>query len=269
MPDKIHSEIAIHYHRSLFLSDLHLGAVGSRADLLLTFLKHNVAQCYVLVGDIIQSGDPFLSQWTEFDQAIINHLCDRKSAGAELIYVRGNHDPESNGVPSGQFLPVFAVEQVEHLTANGSKYLVIHGDSEDTKLYQLAFLTQLGSFLDSGLRTVDRFFGRYVYDAGSRRRSLIEAVLAVVNWGLYPTRSHERRLVSLARANNCDGVICGHFHQAELHERHGLIYANCGDWMDSFTALAEDQTGRLQMLGGRNCAKNATVPGFALIGAST
>jgi len=269
MPKPHRTEMAIHHHRSLFLSDLHLGSIGSRADLLLTFLKHNLAQCYILVGDIIQNGDSILSQWTESDQAIIKHLSDRKKEGAELIYVRGNHDPKSIDIARGRCLPVVAVEQTEHLTANGSKYLVIHGDAEDAKLFQLAFFKQLGSLLNNGLRATDCFLNNYVYDSGPNRRSTIEAILAIVNWGLYPTRSHERRLVTLARSNNCDGVICGHFHDAQLHEKHGLIYANCGDWIDSFTALAEDQTGCLQMLGGRHPVKRGFFSVRPLVGAST
>jgi len=58
----------------------------------------------------------------------------------------------------------------------------------------------------------------------------------------------EIRLTELARALGQDGVICGHSHQAALHDDHGIIFANCGDWVDSFTAIAEDARGRLSLL---------------------
>jgi UDP-2,3-diacylglucosamine pyrophosphatase LpxH len=70
-------------------------------------------------------------------------------------------------------------------------------------------------------------------------------------------------LVALARADGVDGVICGHFHIAALHDDHGLTYANCGDWVDSFTALAEGFDGRLRLIGGR--AALAPRPGTAAL----
>ncbi|MBI5263835.1 MAG: UDP-2,3-diacylglucosamine diphosphatase, partial [Bradyrhizobium sp.] len=39
--------------RTLFISDVHLGARGSQADLLLDFLRHHHADTIYLVGDII------------------------------------------------------------------------------------------------------------------------------------------------------------------------------------------------------------------------
>ena len=62
-------------------------------------------------------------------------------------------------------------------------------------------------------------------------------------------RPHEQRLVGLARNEGLDGIICGHFHLPALHDRHRLIYANCGDWLDNFAAVAEDHQGRLCLLG--------------------
>ena len=59
---------------------------------------------------------------------------------------------------------------------------------------------------------------------------------------------YEARLIARAKRAGCDGVICGHFHKPALHDHHGLTYANCGDWVDSFTALAEDADGRLSLL---------------------
>ncbi len=55
--------------------------------------------------------------------------------------------------------------------------------------------------------------------------------------------------MALARAEGLDGVICGHFHLAGLHREHGLVYANCGDWVDSATALVEGFDGTLQLMG--------------------
>jgi hypothetical protein len=40
-------------------------------------------------------------------------------------------------------------------------------------------------------------------------------------------------------------VICGHIHWATIREIDGLQYVNCGDWVDSCTAIVEHFDGRL------------------------
>ena len=242
----------IHHHHSLFLSDLHLGARGSRADLVLHFLGRNIAQSYVLVGDFLDIGHPLLPHWTAANQAVIDHLRDRQAAGAQLIYVRGNHDPDPDAAPHGKRLPVMAVDHTVHHGPDGRRFLVVHGDAQDGRMFQSPFLTRLGTLAEEGVRAIDYLIGRFVRQPRPGQRSAIEHFLTWVNWALHPGNAHEHRLIDLARKGGFDGVICGHFHRADLHDRHGLIYANCGDWMDSFTALAADHTGRLQLLGGRD-----------------
>ncbi|HNK33520.1 MAG TPA: UDP-2,3-diacylglucosamine diphosphatase, partial [Plasticicumulans sp.] len=44
------------------------------------------------------------------------------------------------------------------------------------------------------------------------------------------------------------GIVCGHIHKPELRTIDGTLYANCGDWIESCTALVEHADGRLQVL---------------------
>jgi UDP-2,3-diacylglucosamine pyrophosphatase LpxH len=251
VPDKQRGQADFRHHEALFLSDLHLGAFGARSDLVLTFLRHNQAETYVLVGDILDLGNRLFSHWNGSHQAVLNHLRDRRDAGAKLVYVRGNHDPEDAGVPEDLRVPAEAQEEAIYVGGDGRRYLVVHGDLLDSRLFQMHVMTRIGCHLDQGLRMLDALIRRCGFGLPARRRSTIEFLLSWLNWSFYARRSHEARLVALARNGGLDGVICGHFHMADLHDRHGLIYANCGDWMDSFTALAVDNAGNLQLLGGR------------------
>ena len=45
-----------------------------------------------------------------------------------------------------------------------------------------------------------------------------------------------------------DGIICGHIHHAAIHDRLGLRYMNCGDWVESCSALAETYDGEFIIL---------------------
>jgi NTE family protein len=43
------------------------------------------------------------------------------------------------------------------------------------------------------------------------------------------------------------GVICGHIHHAEVREVNGVTYHNCGDWVESCTALIEHWDGQIEL----------------------
>jgi UDP-2,3-diacylglucosamine pyrophosphatase LpxH len=58
----------------------------------------------------------------------------------------------------------------------------------------------------------------------------------------------ERTLAGEARRYNADGVICGHIHHAAIRDEHDIRYMNCGDWVESCTALAEHEDGRFEII---------------------
>ena len=58
----------------------------------------------------------------------------------------------------------------------------------------------------------------------------------------------EEAVVTAARNENVDGVVCGHIHRAEISHMQGVTYMNCGDWVESCTALMEHLDGRIELL---------------------
>ena len=240
-------------HRSLFLSDLHLGAVGARVDLLLDFLNHNRAETYVLAGDILDLWLPVIRHWTPAHQAVIAHFRARHAEGAKILYVRGNHDPDPASAPPDRQLPVSARTTLIHEAADGRRYLVIHGDIADGRILRSHIMTRFGSWLDNLLRRLDR-------PRSDARPSMIARLLSVSNTVL-SGRGFRLRLIALARGHGADGVICGHSHISALERVGGLTYANCGDWLDSCTALAEDFNGSLSLLTGLPVMVPQPLPG--------
>ena len=61
--------------------------------------------------------------------------------------------------------------------------------------------------------------------------------------------------MAAARENNVDGVVCGHIHRAAMHEDFGLRYVNCGDWVESCTAVVEHDDGRLEIINWANLSE--------------
>jgi len=237
--------------RTLFLSDMHLGASGSRSDLALALLQENHANKYVLVGDIVDFWHPGPYQWGADEQAIIEHLYARHRDGAEIVYITGNHDPDPQAAFDSGLLPVMAKNQTVHITADGRQFLVLHGDDAQLRLFQSRALMKAGSWADHKLRSLDKWIGSHFERTSIVKRSVIEYLLSKINGLLCFRLGHEVRLVDRSRSGGYQGVICGHFHMPALHEHHGLIYANCGDWRDSFTALTEGLDGQLNLIGGR------------------
>ena len=239
--------------RTLFISDLHLGALSSHPELALRFLQRHPADTYVLIGDILDLWHPLLPHWTAQDQAVIDHLRGRAKAGARLIYLRGNHDPDPTLIPSHAHLEAEFLSSYIHVTATGKRLLVVHGDEADSRLIRLHMMTRLGSRVDHALRRCDRIL-RKLSRRQPQARSVIDRLVIASNALRYRGRAHEKRMVDLARAKGLDGVICGHFHIAALHDHFGLTYANSGDWVDSMTALEDAGDGVLRRLGGRDYA---------------
>ena len=57
-------------------------------------------------------------------------------------------------------------------------------------------------------------------------------------------------VVNEARRNDVDTVICGHIHQASIETMDGIRYMNCGDWVESCTALIEHEDGTYELVSG-------------------
>jgi hypothetical protein len=78
----------------------------------------------------------------------------------------------------------------------------------------------------------------------------------------------EEFAVRHARERGLDGVICGHIHWATIKQVEGLLYANCGDWVDSCSAIVEHLDGRLELIewdGRETLASLRETPASALL----
>jgi len=58
----------------------------------------------------------------------------------------------------------------------------------------------------------------------------------------------EAAVAHYAERYHVDGVLCGHIHSAAIREFGRVAYYNCGDWVESCTALAEGDDGMIELL---------------------
>jgi UDP-2,3-diacylglucosamine pyrophosphatase LpxH len=227
---------------------MHLGARGCRADRILDFLSCHDADVIYLVGDIFDIWQPFRSNWSPIHDAVVRNLMGKARAGRRIVYLPGNHDAVLRRYYGVYLDRVEIVERALHMAADGKRYLVLHGDCFDMVVRHARWLSRIGVPMGGALRGSHSLVNRRRRARGLADWSLSETVLSGVNRLITQGHRFEERLAAEARQHGATGVICGHFHSATIHEEFGLLYANCGDWIESCTAIAEEPDGRLQVI---------------------
>jgi UDP-2,3-diacylglucosamine pyrophosphatase LpxH len=225
--------------RSVFLSDFHLGARACRPGPILAFLRSVEAEQIYLVGDILDTFHGGRLHWGPEHEAIVGELERLASTGTRVVYLPGNHDAPMR-VPDAQapFEGAEMREALVHRGADGRRHLVLHGDQCDSRLMRWHFMTRLGSRADAAVRRLDAVLERQ-FGPLRNGRSPLDGVIAAANGLMNLGDRFERKLAGLAAAAGAQGVICGHSHKPALKQIDGVAYANCGDWIDSFTAPVE------------------------------
>jgi UDP-2,3-diacylglucosamine pyrophosphatase LpxH len=235
--------------RSVFVSDIHLGTRGSRADMLLDFLARMRCERLYLVGDVVD-GWRLKKSWywhSEFDQ-VIRAVLDLARNGTEVIYIPGNHDEMFRDWLGLEIQGVKLVREAEHLAADGRRYLVLHGDEFDGVIRYARFLAYLGDWAYDTALVLNRWFNLARRRLGLPYWSLSQWLKRQVKEAVKAIDRFETALAGEARRRGLDGVICGHIHHAEMREVGGVMYMNDGDWVESCTALVEHHDGRFALL---------------------
>ncbi len=237
------------HFRALFISDVHLGARGCQADLLLDFLRHHDADIIYLVGDIVDGWRLRSSwYWPQAHNDVVQKLLRKARKGARMVYVPGNHDEFLRDYYGTHFGGIEVAEHYIHGGADGRRYLVIHGDHFDLVVTQARWLAHLGDYAYTVAIVVNRIFNDLRRRFGFGYWSLSQWAKHKVKNAVNYIGEFERTLVIEARRHEADGVICGHIHHAAIHDDFGIVYINCGDWVESCTAVAEHPDGRFEII---------------------
>jgi UDP-2,3-diacylglucosamine pyrophosphatase LpxH len=237
------------HFRALFISDVHLGARGCQAAKLLDFLRHHEADTIYLVGDIVD-GWALRSgfYWPQSHNDVVQKLLRKGRKGTRIVYVPGNHDEFLRGYYGTHFGGIEVAEHAIHPGADGRTYLVVHGDHFDLVVTQARWLALLGDKAYDTAIFVNRIFNNIRRALGLGYWSLSQwAKLKVKNAVSY-IGEYERALAADAKKHDAQGIICGHIHHAAIHDDFGIRYVNCGDWVESCTAVAEHHDGRMEII---------------------
>ncbi|MGV3575634.1 MAG: UDP-2,3-diacylglucosamine diphosphatase [Devosia sp.] len=235
--------------RALFLSDVHLGMKPTRVKQLIDFLRLHDAETIYLVGDILDGWRLAKAwHWPEEYNVLAQILLDKATAGTRVIYLPGNHDEFLREYLGTYFGEIELVDRTIHTSATGRTYLVIHGDQFDVVVMNAKWLAHVGDWaynfalrVNIAINWVRRRLGLQYWSLSAWAKQKVKNAVSVIG-------RFEEALVHEAKESGVHGVICGHIHFADMHDRLGIHYINTGDWVESCTAVAENHDGEFELI---------------------
>ncbi len=229
-------------HRSLFLSDLHLGSRRCQAERLLNWLAPVEVEHLYLVGDVVDRWDRTGSdRWPAAHRDVWEELDRRARGGSRLTFVLGNHDGSFPRAWRDRNPELNCKREITHACRDGRRILVTHGDTFDAHLSR----RWLGGLGDAAGRLLERTCG--LIERGPHPRGVESRLKLLAKSVTGYLQRFERKSLNHARTSGHDGIVCGHVHHPALTERDGLAYMNDGDWVQSCTALTEDEDGTFRL----------------------
>ncbi len=244
-------EAKIRKYRTIWISDVHLGTPGCKAEHLVDFLKYTECENLYLVGDII---DGWKLQggwyWPQEHTNVVRKVLTKSKRGTKVTYVTGNHDEFLRkfvgfGLAIGN---IRIVNEQVHTTADGRRLLVTHGDAFDVITRYHRWIALIGDTAydltmraNDGFNRVRRLFGMRYWSLSAFAKKSVKNAVNIVS-------EFENSVAHECHRRGLDGVVCGHIHHAEIRDIEGVQYLNSGDWVESCTALVEDFNGRIEII---------------------
>lgn len=235
--------------RTVFVSDVHLGTSGSSARALVEFLRGVECETLYLVGDIVDGWQIRKGwYWPASHNDVVRTILKFARRGTRVVYLPGNHDEAFRDYVGLEFGDVELLDEDVHVTADGRRLLVLHGDQFDGVVLYARWLAFLGDHAYTLLLKANT-----VWNALRRRMGL-------PYWSLSAYAKHrvknavsfisrfEEAVAHAAAERGVHGVVCGHIHTAEIRQIGDVTYYNDGDWVESCTALVEHADGRMALI---------------------
>jgi len=234
--------------RAAWISDVHLGTKTSNAEALLRFLRDYDCEKLYVVGDLIDIWQLRRGRyWPQMHNDVIQKILRKARKGVPVVYIPGNHD-EFVSTFGGSYGNISIQQRAIHVTADGRRILVIHGHELDTVVQNAKWLAYLGDVgyqfllsLNPTINFVRRRFGLGYWSLSAYAKKRVKDAVSFIG-------EFEKAIVRYAEKFRVDAVLCGHIHSAAVHQFGGVTYYNCGDWVESCTAMVEQPDGTVELV---------------------
>ena len=226
-------------YRAGWISDAHLGTRGCNAAALLDFLRENDFDTLYIVGDLIDIWSLRRGiYWPQQHNDVIQKILRKARKGTHVIYIPGNHDELVTDF-CGTYGNIEIKQRAIHVTACD---VVVSGSG---RMRWLAFAGDLGYqfllSLNPLINFVRRRFGLGYWSLSAYAKRRVKDAVSFIG-------KFEAAVAHYAKRYDVDAVLCGHIHSAAIREFGNVTYYNCGDWVESCTALVEGADGILSLV---------------------
>lgn len=235
-------------HKTIVISDVHLGLKWSKTTEVIDFLRRNSCDTLILCGDIID-GWAILrgnkKKWDRLHSQFVE-LILQLAETTKIYYLRGNHDDFLERLTPIIYHNISVLEDFVYESL-GKKYYVFHGDRFDNVTSQHKWASKLGDIAYNLLLHINTYYNQYRRKKNKPYHSISAAIKRHVKRTVSQHSNYTKQIIDVAEQKQCNGVICGHTHQAMIKKMNNIIYLNSGDWVESLTALTEDFTGQWKL----------------------
>ena len=236
--------------RAIFISDVHLGTRACQAESLLAFLREHESEYLYLLGDIIDFWAMNRSvQWAGAHNTVVQKVLRRARHGCKVFFIPGNHDEALREYAGVAFGDIRVESEWIHETLDGRRYWLVHGDEYDQVTRHHRWVAVLGDVAYNALVRINLLLSRarrllgvpgYWSLAGYAKQKVKKAVSFIFDF--------EDAVAHAAAQRGVDGVVCGHIHSAADRRIGNVRYLNCGDWVDTCSAIVEHFDGRIEVV---------------------
>ena len=236
--------------RAIFISDVHLGTRACQAESLLAFLREHESEYLYLLGDIIDFWAMNRSvQWAGSHNTVVQKVLRRARHGCKVFFIPGNHDEALREYAGVAFGDIRVESEWIHETLDGRRYWLVHGDEYDQVTRHHRWVAVLGDVGYNALVRINLVLSRvrrllrrpgYWSLAGYAKQKVKKAVSFIFDF--------EDAVAHAAAQRGVDGVVCGHIHSAADRRIGNVRYLNCGDWVDTCSAIVEHFDGRIEVV---------------------
>jgi UDP-2,3-diacylglucosamine pyrophosphatase LpxH len=237
--------------RSIFISDIHLGTRFSQAEELLEFFRRTQCENLYLVGDIIDGwAIKRKIKWAQSHSDVIQKVLRKARKGTNVYYITGNHDDFLRSfLPLGLGDHINVMDECTYVSLKNERFYVTHGDFFDSVTMTKRWLAILGDMGYDLLLNVNQLLNWFRKKLHYHSHwSLSKYVKDHVKSSVSFITDFESILSEHAKRHRYEGIICGHIHKAEMREIEGVKYFNCGDWVESCTAIVETHEGEFRII---------------------
>ena len=234
--------------RTAWVSDLHLGTRTSNASAFLDFLRAHEIETLYIVGDLIDVWQLRRGiYWPQEHNDVIQKILRAARKGTQVIYIPGNHD-EFVSRFCGIYGHITIQKHAVHVTADGRRIFVMHGHELDTVVQNVRWLAFAGDLgyqfllsLNPAINFFRRLFGHSYWSLSAYAKKRVKDAVNCIG-------EFEKAVVRYAEREGVDAVLCGHVHSPSIRQIGNVSYYNCGDWVETCSALVENHDGSIDLL---------------------